>query len=104
MFQRLRLYFETYGCFRCSQNDVIYGGNGFCIRCIHSIQKRMRKIDQKLQKRLQDPPADVSEAYLRPYRSARQLLADLVPQMGVGRGHRNPFPKSPPKVCMKWLS
>jgi len=102
--QRLRLYFDTYGCLRCLHNNVIYGANGFCRRCLIAVEKRLRKIDKELRARPSDPPPDLEEAYLRPYNSARQLLADLVPKMGKRSGQRKPEPKSPPKVYMKWLT
>ncbi len=102
--QRLRLYFDTYGCLRCLHNDVIYGGNGFCRRCLRMIDKRLNKVDRELRARLSDPPPDLEEAYLRPYNSARQLLADLIPRIGKKSTQRKPEPKSPPKVYMKWLT
>lgn len=102
--QRLRLYFDTYGCLRCVHKNVIYGANGFCRLCLNAIEKRLRKIDKELRARPSDPPPDLEEAYLRPYNCARQLLADLVPKMGQRSGHRKPEPKSPPKVYMKWLT
>jgi hypothetical protein len=102
--QRLRLYFDTYGCLRCLRKNVIYGGNGFCTRCLNIIHKRLRIVDRELRARFSDPPPDLEEAYLRPYNSARQLLADLVPKMGKRSTQRKPEPKSPPKVYMKWLA
>ncbi len=102
--QRLRLYFDTHGCLRCSHNNVIYGANGFCRRCLIAIEKRLRKVDRELRGRLSDPPPDLEEDYLRPYNSARELLADLVPKMGKRSTQRKPEPKSPPKVYMKWLT
>jgi hypothetical protein len=102
--QRLRLYFDTYGCLRCLHNNVIYGGNGFCNLCLRTIEKRMRKVDRELRARFSDPPPDLEEAYLRPYNSARKLLADLVPKMGKRSTQRKPEPKSPPKVYVKWLT
>jgi hypothetical protein len=102
--RRLRLYFDTYGCLGCLRSDVIYGGNGFCKLCLIKIEKRLRKVDIELQARFSDPLPDLEEAYLRPYNSARQLLADLVPKMGKRSTQRRPEPKSPPKVYMKWLT
>jgi hypothetical protein len=102
--QRLRLYFETYGCLHCAHKDAIYGGNGFCRLCLCAIGKRLKKVDQELLKRLSDPPPDLQEVYLRPYRSARHLLADLIPKFGKRSIQRKPEPKSPTKVYMKWLT
>src|SRR5690349_14493409 len=47
-YQRLRQYFDIYGCLHCSRRNVLYGGNGFCMVCISMIGKRMRKVDKKL--------------------------------------------------------
>lgn len=102
--QRLHLYFDTYGCIRCSRKNVIYGANGICRVCVHTIQVRLRKIDKELRARLPEAPPDLAEAYLQPYRSARELLADLVPTMGTRSTQRKPEPKSPPKVYVKWLT
>jgi hypothetical protein len=101
---RLRLYFDTYGCLRCLHKDVIYGGNGFCRLCLGAIGKRLRKLDKELRGNLSDPQPDLEEAYLRPYNSARQLLADLIPRFGKRSTQRKPEPKSPTKVYMKWLT
>jgi hypothetical protein len=102
--QRMRSYFDTHGCIRCSHNDVIYGGNGFCHLCLRMIEKRMRKIDKHLENRISEPPPDLKEAYLRPYTSARQLLADLVPKMDKRTTQKKAEPKHPPKIYLEWLT
>lgn len=100
--QRLRQYFDTYGCLRCSRNRVVYGANGFCLLCINMIGKRLRKVDKELQARKPAPSPKLEETYLRPYNSARQLLADLMPKIGKGAMRGRPEPKSPPKVYLKF--
>jgi hypothetical protein len=102
--QRLRLYFDTYGCLHCAHKAAIYGGNGFCRLCLCAIGKRLKKVDKELRKRLSDPQPDLQEVYLRPYSSARHLLADLIPKFGKRSIQRKPEPKSPSKVYMKWLT
>jgi len=102
--QRLRLYFDTFGCLRCSCNDLIYGGNGFCGLCLRMLTKRLQKIDSELRKRLSEPSPDLEEAYMRPYRSARRLLADLVRTTDKRTGQNKPEPKHPPKVYVKRLT
>ena len=99
--RRLHLYFDTYGCLRCWRTSVLYGANGFCSYCLHTIEKRLRKIDKKLQAMVTDPPPEPDKVYLRPYDSARQLLADLVPKTGKRSTLRKPGPKSPPNVYLK---
>src|SRR6266852_2224780 len=82
--QRLRQYFENYGCLHCSRKTGVYGANGFCLLCINMIGKRMKKVDKELQARKPAPPPKLEESYLRSYSSARQLLADLRPTIGKG--------------------
>jgi len=101
--QRLRKYFEIYGCLHCSRNNVLYGANGFCMVCISMIGKRIRKVDKKLRARKPELGPKLEEIYLRPYNSARQLLADLMPKIGKGLiRKKNSEPKSPPKVYLKF--
>jgi hypothetical protein len=102
--QRLRLYFDTFGCLHCLRKNVIYGANGFCRVCVCTIGKRLKRVDRELRARHSDPPPDLEEAYLRPYKSARKLLSDLVPKMGKRTTQRKAEPKSPPKVYMEWLT
>jgi hypothetical protein len=100
--QRMHLYFDTYGCLRCLRKNVIYGANGFCRVCLYTIGKRLRKVDRELRARKPELPPKLQEAYLRPYNSARQLLADLMPKTGKGPIRKKPEPKSPPKVYLKF--
>ena len=100
--QRLHQYFDIYGCLHCSRNNVLYGANGFCMRCISMIGKRMRKVDKELRARKLALPTKFEETYLRPYNSARRLLADLMPKIGKGSIRKKPEAKSPPKVYMKF--
>jgi hypothetical protein len=101
-YQRLRQYFDVYGCLHCSRKNVLYGANGFCMVCISMIGKRMRKVDKELRARKPALPPKLEETYLRPYNSARQLLADLMPGIGKELIRKKPEPKSPPKVCLKF--
>jgi hypothetical protein len=100
--ERLHEYFDIYGCLHCSRNNVLYGANGFCIVCISMIGKRMRKVDKELRARKPALPPKLDEIYLRPYDSARQLLADLMPNIGKTPPRKKPEPKSPPKVYLKF--
>ena len=100
--QRLRQYFEIYGCLHCSRKNVLYGANGFCMLCISMIGKRMRKVDKELRARKPALPTKFEETYLRPYNSARRLLADLMPKIRKGSIRKKPEPKSPPKVYIRF--
>jgi hypothetical protein len=101
--QRLRKYFEIYGCMHCLRKNVLYGANGFCMPCIGTLGKRLRRIDKILKASHFDAPPgpDLQAAYLRPYNSARRILADLVPCTNRKSLRRKPEPKSPPKVYLK---
>lgn len=101
-YQRLHQYFDVYGCLRCSRKNVLYGANGFCMGCISMIGKRMRKVDKKLRARKPALSPNLEEAYLRPYNSARQLLADLKPNIGKAPIQKKPEPKCPPKVYLRF--
>ena len=100
--QRLHQYFDNYGCLHCSRNNVLYGANGFCMGCINMIGKRMKKVDKELRARKPALPPKLEENYLRPYNSARRLLAALLPKIVKGRVRKKPEPKSPPKVYMRF--
>ena len=101
-YQRLRQYFDVYGCLHCSRKIVLYGANGFCRGCISMIGKRMRKVDKELRARKPALSPKLEEAYLRPYNSARQLLVDLMPNIGKGPIRKKFEPKSPPKVYLRF--
>src|SRR5260370_17673159 len=77
--QRLRLYFDTYGCLRCLHNDVIYGGNGFFLRCLPMIYNRLNKSEKQPQARLSDPPPTPEEAFPLPFNPPLQLPSALLP-------------------------
>lgn len=101
-YQRLRQYFDVYGCLHCTRKNVLYGANGFCMGCISMIGKRMRKVDKELRARKPALSPKLEEAYLRPYNSARQLLVDLMPNIGKVQFLKKPVSKSPPKVYLRF--
>src|SRR6266446_7040099 len=100
-YQRLRQYFDIFGCLRCSRNSVVYGANGFCLLCINMIGKRMKKVDKELGDRKPASPPKLEEIYLRPYNCARRLLADLRPTIAKGPLRGKPNFTSPRKVYLK---
>jgi hypothetical protein len=100
--KRLRLYFETYGCIRCSQSDVLYCANGLCVRCLRTVSKRLKRVDIKL--RSAAPQTETLEkSFLSPYLSARRLLLDLVSKPSKELHKNQRVPKSPSKVYLKLL-
>jgi hypothetical protein len=40
-FQKMRYYFDDYGCLRCGKRDCLYGANGMCESCCVVIRKRI---------------------------------------------------------------
>jgi hypothetical protein len=100
--KRLRMYFDTYGCIRCLRNDRIYSGNALCVHCLKSIAKRLIKVDFALRAMFPDPPEPLEAAYLRPYRAARELLADLVPKVRRRSAKPKPISKFPARVYLTW--
>jgi hypothetical protein len=100
--QRLRQYFDIYGCLHCSRRALVYGANGFCRLCISMLGKRIRKIDKDLQARKPVPPPKLEEIYLRSYNRARRLLADLRPAIGKRPIQARPDLKTPTKVYLKF--
>ena len=100
--ERLRQYFDIYGCLHCSRRAVVYGANGFCRLCISMLGKRIRKIDKELQARKPAAPPKLHELYLRSYNSARELLADLKPRIGKRPIRGKPDLRSLPKVYVKF--
>ena len=58
-FQKMRYYFDDYGCLRCGKRTLIYGSNGMCERCYvvirqriaSSLFKRFRRIGTKLDRK-----------------------------------------------------
>src|ERR1700693_190550 len=100
--KRLRLYFETYGCIRCSHSDVLYCANGLCVRCLRTVSKRLAKVDMKLRATVPQPE-NLDKSFLSPYLSARQLLSDLVSKPSKELQKNRRVVKSPSKVYLKLL-
>jgi hypothetical protein len=75
--KRFRLYFDRYGCVRCSRKKVLYAGSGLCVRCIGLIGDRLKRLDAKLRSMVSVEPKAGNQAFLRRRRTARELLADF---------------------------
>jgi len=75
--ERLRIYFDKYGCISCKRRKVPYLCNGLCLPCVGLIDNRLGRID-KLRHASQARPAMTSpRSLLRRRKSARDLLADF---------------------------
>lgn len=81
---RLRLYFNRFGCLRCSKRRVLYGCNGLCLKCLGLVSDRLKRTDRTLWRRYGVPPAVASRNLLARMLSARDFLSDFRP----GRGGR----------------
>src|ERR1700739_4873981 len=96
-YKRLRLYFDTYGCLSCRRKTMIYGANGFCKPCLGTIEKRLRRLDAKLQASVRVRQPDLADHFARPYRTACELLADLIPRVNRRLGQTKAEPKALPR-------
>ena len=99
-YKRLRLYFDTYGCLACRRKAMIYGANGFCKPCLGTIEKRLRILDGKLQASVPVRQPDLADQFVRPYRTACELLADLIPRVSPRLGQTKAEPKALPRVYL----
>ena len=99
-YKRLRLYFETYGCLSCRRKNKIYGANGFCKPCLGTIEKRLGKLDGKLQASVPVPQPNLADRFVRPHRTACELLADLIPRVKRRLGQTKADPKAQPRVYL----
>ena len=100
--KRLRLYFEIYGCIRCSHNNVLYCANGLCVRCLRTVSKRLAKVDIKLRSAAPQPE-NLEKSFLSPYLSARRLLSDLVSKPSKELQKNQRVLKLPSKIYLKLL-
>jgi hypothetical protein len=99
--RRLSLYFECYGCIGCKRKDVLYVCNGLCRPCLKRISKRLQKIDRKFEKESHTFKDDRDEAYLLRFRSAREMLSDLLPKAGKRVSKKNVVGKPAPRIYLK---
>jgi hypothetical protein len=99
--RRMSLYFENYGCIGCKRKDVLYVCNGLCKSCLKAINKRLRRIDRKFEQESQILEDNRDEAYLLRFRSARQMLSDLVRTEGKRISEGNFRGKPAARILLK---
>lgn len=99
--RRMSLYFESYGCIACKRKDVLYVCNGLCRPCLKRISKRLQKIDGKLERESHTFKDGRDEAYLLRFRSAREMLSDLLPKAGKQVSEKNLVGKPAPRIYLK---
>lgn len=78
--QKMRAYFDDYGCIRCDERTGLYGGNGMCSRCRSVIWKRLFLCWRRRVKVLnQQTNRHVMKDIVTNAQIAHRLLKDLVP-------------------------
>src|SRR5258705_7582805 len=64
--QRLRLYFDTYGCLHCRLKSVIYGGDGVFCRWLDVILRGVGKEEREIGGRVFRPTPKKQEVFFFP--------------------------------------
>jgi len=74
---KMRAYFDDYGCIVCGAGDVIYGSNGMCIPCHGTVRQRLRR---SVRRRMTGKPDDRADLFmLRRAKLAKKLLGRFSP-------------------------
>lgn len=76
-YQRMRVYFEFYGCLVCHKKTTTYYSCGMCQRCSVRVRDRLARCARVLAKRQSEEVEPISTGIEAKIRSARLLLADL---------------------------
>lgn len=74
---KMRMYFEDYGCLRFGRRRVLYGSNGFCIRCKDKVMHQMLFT---IRRHFRPSPLNDVELGTKEIRDARFLLKDFRPR------------------------
>jgi hypothetical protein len=74
---KMRAYFDDYGCMICGGVNVVYDANGMCIPCFQTIGRRLR---QSVRRRMTGKPDDRADLFmLRRANLAKKLLGRFSP-------------------------
>ena len=76
-YERMRVYFEFYGCLVCHKKTGTYYSCGMCQRCSVRVRDRLARCTRVLAKRQSETVEPISTEIETKIRSARLLLADL---------------------------
>lgn len=76
-YQRMRVYFEFYGCLVCHKKTRTYYSCGMCQRCSVRVRDRLARCARVLAKRQSEAIEPIPTGIETKIRSARLLLADL---------------------------
>jgi hypothetical protein len=75
--EKMRAYFDDYGCMICGRTNVIYDANGMCSRCHQTIRRRLRR---SVRSRMTGKPDDRADLFmLRRAKLAKKLLGRFSP-------------------------
>jgi hypothetical protein len=83
-FDRMRVYFELYGCLVCQSKKGPYFSCGMCRRCSVRVRDRLGRCVRVLAKRQSQNVEPISTGMATKIRSARSLLADLRVPRAIG--------------------
>jgi hypothetical protein len=74
---KMRAYFDDYGCMVCGGMDLVYDSNGMCIRCHQTVVRRLR---QSVRRRMTGKPDDRADLFMqRRAKLAKKLLGRFSP-------------------------
>ena len=87
---KMRAYFDDYGCMVCGGMDLIYCCNGLCIRCHQTVVRRLRR---SVRRRMTRKPDDRADLFMqRRAKLAKKLLGRFSPNWRA-RSLRHPLDK-----------
>jgi hypothetical protein len=102
---KMRAYFEDYGCMICGRMDVIYDAIEMCIRCHQTIRRR---ISRSVRRRMTGKPDDRADLFmLRRAKLAKRLLGRFSPTWrarSLRRRLDTPLPNNPIDEALEFLS
>ena len=99
-YERMRLYFELYGCILCRGKRRMYFSSGMCFRCAVRVRERLGRCDRVLAKRHSEQLKPPSNELLRRIASARSLLAGMVGAKKHRVGRRARYVKGPKPLVL----
>ena len=102
---KMRAYFDDYGCMICGRMDVIYDALGMCIGCHQTIRRRLKRSVRRRMTRKPDDRADLF--MLRRAKLAKKLLGRFSPTWrarSIRRRLDKALPNNPIDEALEFLS
>jgi hypothetical protein len=75
---KMRAYFDDYGCMVCGEREVVYCSNGMCTPCYQTVGRRLKRSLKRRMTGNQDDRADLF--MLRRAKLAKKLLGRFSPK------------------------